>query len=271
MTEQSYDQAELERMARVLLAHRDEGRPNPVPPPAERPTDMDWAYGVAAELHRIRSEERGMSQIGWKIGCTNATARAQLGIGAPFYGRLYADTTLPSPAGLPAGAGYFKVYEAEIALVVGRDLDPSAGPFSAADLEAATRAILPVIEVVGCWHEPWTEAGAALIAADNAAHGYWITGAEVTDWSGLDLLDLPITVRVDDEVAARGVPGNVDTGPFGVAAWLATTLAASGLALRAGDRISTGLTTPPVDPAPGQHAVADFGPLGQVEVRLASA
>jgi len=266
---ESYDQAELEQVARRLLAHRDEGRPNPVPPPAERPTDMGWAYRVAAEMHRIRTEGRGWRQIGWKIGCTNAAARAQLGIDAPFYGRLYADTTLPSPADLPAGAGYFKVYEAEIALVVGRNLDPADGPFTADDLEAATRAILPVIEVVGCWHEPWTQAGAALIAADNAAHGYWITGTEVTDWSGLDLLDLAITVRVDGEVAGQGAPGNVDTGPFGVAAWLANTLAASGLALRAGDRISTGLTTPPIDPAPGQHAVADFGPLGLVEVRLA--
>ena len=268
---ESYDQAELERVARGLLAHRDEGRPNPVPPPAQRPTDMGWAYGVAAQLHRIRAEERGWHQIGWKIGCTNAAARAQLGIDAPFYGRLYADTTLSSPADLPAGTGWFKVYEAEIALVIGRDLDPADGPFTADQLEDATRAILPVIEVVGCWHEPWTQAGAALIAADNAAHGYWITGTEVTDWSGLDLLDLPITVRVDGQVAGRGVPGNVDTGPFGVAAWLADTLAASGVALRAGDHISTGLTTPPIDPAPGQHAVADFGPLGQVEVRLAPA
>jgi len=265
------NQAELERAARMLLAHRDEGRPNPVPPAAERPTDMGWAYGVAAELHRIRVVERGMRQIGWKIGCTNVAARAQLGIDAPFYGRLYADTTLASPADLPAGAGFFKVYEAEIALVIGRDLGPAAAPFTADDLESATRAILPVVEVVGCWHEPWTEAGAALIAADNAAHGYWVTGAEMTDWAHLDLLELPITVRVDGEVAARGVPRNVDTGPFGVAAWLANTLAANGMALRAGHRISTGLATPPIDPAPGQHAVADFGPLGQVEVRLAPA
>ena len=273
MTER-YDRAELEAAARTLLAHRDEGRPNPVPPPAQRPTDMDWAYGVAAELHRIRADERGWRTIGWKIGCTSAAARAQLGIDSPFYGRLYADTTHPSPAALPAGAGFFKVYEAEIALVIGTDLVPAGGrggPFTPADLEAATRAILPVVEVVGCWLDPWTQAGAPAIAADNAAHGRWVTGAEMTDWSGLDLADLPITVRVDGQVAARGTPRNVDGGPFGVAAWLANALADAGLALRAGDRISTGLTTPPIDPAPGQHVEADFGPLGRVELDLAPA
>ena len=61
---------------------------------------------------------------------------------------------------------------------------------------------------------------------------------------------------------------NVDGGAFGAAAELANTLAARGRRLAAGDFITTGSVTTPVPVVAGQAVVADFGPLGRVELAL---
>jgi 2-keto-4-pentenoate hydratase len=266
----TYDPATVEAAARTLLDHRDHGRANPVPPPDQRLDDLDLAYAIQTAMYRILTTERGARTIGWKIGGTNAGARAFLAIEAPFYGRLYDVTTTESPSELPAGRDFFRVHEAEIGLEIGADLDPAGAPFEAADVAAVTRAVLPAVEVVGSCFAPWNEAGGPNLTADNAAHGRWIRGRPITDWSGIDLLALAITVEVNGEVATTGAGANVDGGPFGATAWLATALAASGLGLRAGDFVTTGLTTAPVPAAPGQHVRADFGPLGTVELRLAA-
>lgn len=263
--------AAIETAARAVIARRDAARPVPVPPDHERPADLASGYQIQAAVHRILATERQVRCVGWKIAGTNGTARAYVGVDAPFYGRLHDSTTTASPAEVPVGPGCFRVHEAEIGIELAVDLDPAAAPFTAADVEAATRALLPSIEIAGSCYEPWVDAGAPSLIADNAAHGWWVFGPEQTDWSNLDLLDLPVTVIVNGETAATGSPRNVDGGPFGATAWLANTLAETGTGLQAGDRITTGITTVPVPAAPGQHVIADFGPLGRVELRLALA
>jgi 2-keto-4-pentenoate hydratase len=169
---------------------------------------------------------------------------------------------------LPPLPGFFRLHEAEIAIEIARDLPPGEAPFDAAAIEAATAAVLPGIEIVGTRLEPWERAGAPLIVADNAAHGFWVHGAAVRDWSGIDLMDGPVSLAVDGEVRATGRGPDVDGGPFGAAAWLANELAARGRWLRAGEFVTTGTLVPPVPVGPGQHVRADFGPLGTVEVRI---
>ena len=96
----------------------------------------------------------------------------------------------------------------------------SEAPFDAAAIEAATRAVLPAIEIIGTYFDPWAKAGAPNLASDNAAFGYWIMGVPVTNWSGLDLLDGPVTISIDGEVRGTGKGRNVDDGAFGATAWL---------------------------------------------------
>jgi 2-keto-4-pentenoate hydratase len=256
-----------EDAARLILDHRERGAALPVPPPAERPAGIAQAYAIQEALQAL-IEARGARPIGWKIGCTNAAARAHLGLDAPFYGRLYDAVTEPSPAAFPALPGFFRVFEPEIGLRIARDLPPAGAPYDAAAIAAATDALVPAIEIVGSRLEPWTEAGAALVTADNASHGCWVHGTPVTDWTAFDPMDSPIALQVDGGEPVLGKGRNVDGGPFGAAAWLANALAAKGRHLRAGDFISTGTVAPPVPVGPGQTARADFGALGVVEVRI---
>jgi len=258
----------LKHAARKLLDHRTRCIPNPVLPPSERLADFALAYAIQDAADTILRAECGYTSIGYKIAASNQVARTHLGIDTAFHGRLYRQMVSASPAEVPFVADFFKAYEPEIGLLIGRDLDPAHAPFDAAMIEAATAAVLPAIELVGSWFVPWTGAGAPNLIADNAAFAHWIPGEPIHDWSGLDLLDAPITLHVNGEPRGTGTGRNVDGGAFGATAWLANTLAAKGYALRAGDYVTTGIVMPPVAVAAGDHAIADFGPLGRIELRV---
>lgn len=258
----------IEATARLLLDHRARRAALPVLDVARAVPDLDFAYAVQEATEAILRDEQGMRAVGYKIAGTNPAARAHLRIAAAFHGRLYDRQVSASPARLGFVPDFFRVYEPEIALEIGETLDPASGPFDAAKIEAATRAVRPAIEIIGTHLVPWTEAGAPNLAADNAAFGHWIVGAPVTDWSGLDLLDGPVTLSVNGAIVATGQGRNVDGGAFGAAAELANALAKRGRFLKAGDFITTGSVTSPAPVAAGQAVVADFGPLGQVELAL---
>lgn len=254
-------------IADLLIARRDSQSPLPVAD-VPGPLDHATAYQVQAAVAARRSERNGWRVAGYKIGATNPAARAMLKIDQCFFGRLFDATNHDSPATLPAAPGFWHVYEPEIAIELSRDLPATGAPFTPDDLRAATRAIMPVIEVVGTGYTPWTETGVPLLIADNAIHGHLVMGRPVHDFAGLDLMELAVTLRINGVVAGTGRGGNVDGGPFGVAAWLANALAAQGYALRAGDRITTGTTMPPPPIGSNQDVLADFGPLGQVSLRI---
>jgi 2-keto-4-pentenoate hydratase len=257
-----------EEAARTLLGHRADGTANPVLPKGQRLEDFAQAYAIQAAGHAILCTDRGYVPIGYKIGASNRVARDFLGIDTPFHGRLYRQMASPSPAAVPFEPDFFKAYEPEIGIQIGRDLPPTGAPFDAAAIEAATQAVLPAIELVGSHFTPWTEAGAPNSIADNAAFAHWVMGEPIRDWSGLDLLDAPIVLDIDGVRRGEGKGRNVDGGAFGAAAWLANALAEKGQSLRAGDYITTGIVMPPVAIESGQHAVVHFGRLGRVEVRM---
>ena len=56
--------------------------------------------------------------------------------------------------------------------------------------------------------------------------------------------------------------------PLNALTWLANALNDRGLALRAGDCITTGVTTDIYLAEKGDRVVADFGPVGSVELTV---
>jgi len=262
------DPSEIARHATKLLHHRAHVVPSPVLPEGERLNDMTLAYAIQDAADAILRETRGYKAIGYKLAGTNPVSRAHLKIDGPFFGRLYDQMTSSSPATV-IDVGFFRVHEPEIAIEIGRDLDLAEAPFDATKIEAVTRAVLPAIEIIGTPFTPWVQAGGPNLASDNAAFGYWIMGEPIPDWSDLDLWDGEVTLSINGEVVATGKGRNVDGGAFGATAWLANTLAAKGRTLKAGDYVTTGSVTPPIPVEPQQQVLADFGPLGQVELRIA--
>jgi 2-keto-4-pentenoate hydratase len=266
----SLDRAQFEQPAREMIDHRERGIAHPPQPAGDRFDDIETTYLIQNAFDRIVREGKGYRQIGYKIAAPNAGARQLLGVAEAFLGASYDKMASSSPAEVASGRDVFRVHVPEIALQIGRDLDPAAGPFDATAIEAHTRAVLPAIEIIGTHFSPWNGVGGANLISDNAGLGHWIFGEAVADWSDLDLVDGPASITIDGEARAAGKGRNVDGGVFGATAWLANALFARGRTLKAGDYVTTGSVTPPQPAAPGQHVVADFGPLGRIEVRIAA-
>ena len=234
-------------------------------PAALAPADAAAGYAVQAALVRRLAAEGG-DPVGYKIGCTGAAAQALLGTDEPFYGRLLARFVAASPARLRAADFFMRIAEVEIAVRLAADLPAAAAPYDAPGVAAAVGAVIPAIEIADSRYRDWTRIGAPALIADNGAAGAWVRGAEVSgiDLAGLDELCVGLTVqgnRIRD-----GVGANALGHPMNALAWLANTLARQGRALRAGDLVTTGTCTEVYAAGPGDQLVADFGPLGTVEV-----
>jgi len=56
--------------------------------------------------------------------------------------------------------------------------------------------------------------------------------------------------------------------PLNALEWLVHRLHAQGIGLKAGEYVTTGVTTDIYDAQVGDHLIADFGPVGAVELHL---
>lgn len=259
----------VERAAAALMAaRRDRVRIDALPADCRPVSEADgyavqMAYGDA-----MLAQEAGARRVGYKIGCTNETAQAQLGLSAPFRGLLLSPYVLASPAEISCEAGFMRMIEAEVAFRLGEDLPAAATPYDAASVRPAVAALLPAIEVVDSRYTDWTTIGALHLIADNGSTGFWVRGAEITDFAAVEFSDHPVRVFRNGKAAETGNTHNVLGNPLNVLAWLANHLASCGLPLRQGDLVTTG-TTIAVNPAErGDRVVSDFGPIGEVDVRF---
>jgi 2-keto-4-pentenoate hydratase len=257
-----------ETAAGLLLAARRERRQCPALPEDCRPRDLDAAYAVQARHVAGLVTEYRARPIGYKVGCTNKTAQAQLGIEAPFSGVMLDRFMRKSPAELPGDALFMRVIEAEFAFRLGRDLRAAHAPFAREDVRAAIAAVVPAIEIVDSRFAEWTKVGAFSLIADQGATGYWIAGAEITAWRDLDLPGHHVRLFVDGKASREGIGGNVLGDPLASVIWLANDLARRGGGLHAGDVVSTGTCIDVYFAAPGEQILADFGALGRVEVKF---
>ena len=255
--------------AAEIYAARQACRPL-VPLPREiRPTSLDDGYAVQEALVVLL----GAPRAAYKIGATSQRAQDYLGLDTPFYGQIPAGALYHSPATLAASRFVFALAEPEFALTLGRDLPPDAAPFDVEQVAEAVAAVHPAIELVTSVWEPWTEAGAPALVADNGVNGALVIGEGVigegvADWRRFDLAYHAVTVSLNDEPAGAGTGANALGHPLKALAWLAGERARRGDGLKAGDIVSTGVVTPFHYLRAGDEARADFGPLGQVSLRL---
>jgi 2-keto-4-pentenoate hydratase len=229
-----------------------------------RPADLTTAYAIQAELVAgLRGDP-----IGYKCACTSPIAQDALRIDRPLFGRLLSETTSVSGTTLDASKFVHRVIEAEFGFRVARDIEPLDGGHTIESIADHVDAVIPAIEIVDYRYQSWT-IGALQVAADNAIHGWWVHGEPVLDWRDLDLADCRVIVRRDDEVVTTGSGAAVLGHPLTVMAWLANELPRFGRSLRAGDVVTTGVTTDVFEAEAGDSIIAEFDGVGSVAVDFA--
>ena len=237
-----------------------EASATPVAPLRTEITDNDTAYAV--QLANVRhAQSLGRRIVGRKIGLTSLAVQKQLGVDQPDFGTLFADMVYGDDEPIPLARTLQPKVEAEVALVLSRDVDLVDATL--VDILNATAYVLPAIEIVGSRIANWDIRFIDTVA-DNASSGLFVLGSQPRRLGAFDLAACAMEMRQGDEVVSRGNGRACLGNPLNAAVWLADVMVRYGRPLRAGDMVLTGALGPMVNAGPGQTFVAEIAGLGSV-------
>jgi len=250
--------------ARVLR----EAEASKVPCPPLRETfprlDAALAYRVQAENVRAALGDTGRI-VGRKVGLTSAAVQRQLGVDQPDFGTLRADMCVGDGEEIAWHRLMQPKVEAEIALVLERDLAEPGVTFA-----EATRAVafaLPSIEVVGSRIEGWNIQLVDTIA-DNASSCALVLGGAPRKLGDFDARLCGMVIERRGEPVSLGAGAACLGHPIHALVWLANKMVEVGEPLRAGDLVMTGALGPMVTASPGDVFEARISGLGSVRAAI---
>ncbi|MEM8952287.1 MAG: fumarylacetoacetate hydrolase family protein [Pseudomonadota bacterium] len=233
--------------------------------PGGLPRDEATAYAI----QRGAIDAYGGKRVGYKIGATSPEAQALLKTDHPFRAPLIAADCHEDGASFALPGYGILGLEPEFAIRLGRDLPPKGQAYKLADVREAVATVHPAFEIIGLRLPNELFKNAIVVTADFGANVGFVPGNGVSAWQGHDLSALPVRASVDGAEVAAGSGEKVMGHPLNALLWLINDLSPKGEGLSAGDWISTGTCAGVVPIAPGQTAVADFGPFGQVSLSIA--
>jgi 2-oxopent-4-enoate hydratase len=240
----------------------------PIAPLTEQYDDLaiEDAYAIQG-INVRRRIDRGASVIGRKVGLTSKPMQELLGVDEPDYGVLLDEMYVEEGDEVDLARLLQPRIEAELAFVMGRDLE---GPgVTAPRALAAIAGVLPALEIVDSRVADWR---IKLIdtVADNASCGLLTVGGKLTSVERVDLRLIGMALSRNGEVIDTGAGAAILGNPARCVAWLANKFAAFGATLRAGDIILPGAVHRMVPVRPGDVFRAEFADVGPVTVMFSN-
>ncbi|MEO5818961.1 MAG: fumarylacetoacetate hydrolase family protein [Vicinamibacteraceae bacterium] len=251
--------------ADIIWEHWRDGRRMAALPEPVRPRTRADGYAVQAAL----AGRSPRPLFGWKIAATSVAGQRHINVDGPLAGRLFRERVFEPGAEVPLGANSMRVAEAEFAFRMAVDLPSRAEAYTVDEVLDAVATLHPAIEIPDSRYDDFTLVGAPQLIADNAcAHHFVLGPATSADWRRMDLVEHPVIATISDRETRTGKGGHVLGDPRIALAWLVNELSGIGVALRAGEVVTTGTCIVPPPIAPGDRVRVDFGALGGVEIQM---
>lgn len=265
MTDRTLDDRTIAALA-DRLATATASRVAIAPLTSEHP-DMSAADAYAVQQRTVAARlDAGERIVGWKLGLTSRAMQTQLGVDQPDYGPILTGFVIPEGRPVPTAELIAPRAEAEIAVVLGRDLH---GPgVTALDALQATVGIAPAIEIIDSRIADWKIRLADTIA-DLASSARVVVGGRLVPLGDLDIRLIGAVLERNGEVVQTGAGAAAMGNPAEAVAWAANTLGALGVTLEKGQFIMTGALHASVPASAGDTFRATFDRLGSVTARFA--
>ena len=224
--------------------------------------DVAQGYELQSAVARLRCR-RGERIIGYKVGCTSPTIRAQLGIDHCVSGRLYDSERHPPGAVLSRSQYASLAIEGELAVELSRE--PAEGDFSADDVPACVARVFPVIELHNHVLRGQRPSAGELIA-HNAIHAGFVAGSGVArkDAPGDPSLAIFADGRLLEECEGPALIRTIASS----LEWLTEIVRERGERLRAGQIVLTGSIPSLIPIANDCRIQVDAPPFGGVEAMI---
>lgn len=229
-------------------------------------TDIDIAYAVQQRLNERRTAA-GAVVVGRKIGLTSPAVQQQIGVEQPDFGTLFNDMDVSALPAVPGRLLLQPKAEAEIAFVLGADLDTD--DLDLRTVRGAVDHAVAAIEIVDSRIADW-DIRITDTVADNASSGLYVLGSRQVRLQDFEPREVTMHLLVDDEPASLGTGADCLGDPLNALLWLARTARAFGVPLLAGQVVLSGALGPMVPAPPGTSVRAEISSLGSVTAHFST-
>lgn len=240
------------RIAEAFVEARRESRGLP-DFPGDIPEALADAYAV--QDHAIAFDGRAVG--GWKVGRINPPREGVDRLAGP----IFADTIVDAGEGLemPIFGEGFGAAEAEFLLRL--RAAPPAGKTRFTEEEAADLidAVHVGIEIASSPFPGINQHGPTVTISDYGNNNGLVIGAAIPDWRSADINAWPVTLDINGERIGAATAETMLDGPVGAVRFLLELMAARGIALEAGQWVSSGAVTGVHPVEPGDEVVCRFG------------
>lgn len=248
---------QIDRVARILVQARRDMTPLDSLPDGLSPSSIEEAHAIQDAVSR---------QLGKLIAGFKANAPAG---GEPTRGVIYGGTVHSSPCKLPASTVPQCGVEGEIAFIFRRDLPSRAAPYTRNEVAAVVDACA-AIEIVHSRFAQKAPVSNLDKLADSISNGALVYDVPRSDWRGLQLGKLKVSLSVNGKSRLDQVGGHPSGDPLGVAVVLVNLWREKG-GVRAGQIVTCGSCTGLKYLKPGDVCSVRFEGLGTAEVTFTKA
>lgn len=233
----------------------------PTEPVRELIGSLDEAYAVQSLLLGER-ESADNPLVGRKVGLTSAAVQQQLGVDQPDFGNLLADMEVGSDSVIDMERLIQPKVEAEIAFILGRDVDD----VDRASVLAAVDWVAPALEIVDSRIRDW-QISLFDTVADNASSGLFLLGSDRVAPGDVNLPDVRMSMTADGEPVSSGRGSDCLGDPVNALVWVARVAADQGRPLRAGEVVLSGALGPMVTLTEGSVIAVTISGVGTVSAQ----